>query len=66
MAAPKDRRRAERVPTASLPVQLSDVNGVDAEQVRKLGDRQMLSLAKLCHPHRELTDLPHILLQRIR
>lgn len=27
MAAPKDRRRAERVPTASIPVQLSDVNG---------------------------------------
>lgn len=27
MAAPKDRRRSERVPTASIPVQLSDVNG---------------------------------------
>lgn len=27
MASPKDRRRAERVPTASIPVQLSDVNG---------------------------------------
>jgi hypothetical protein len=27
MAAPKDRRRSERYPTASIPVQLSDVNG---------------------------------------
>lgn len=27
MASPKDRRRAERYPTASIPVQLSDVNG---------------------------------------
>lgn len=27
MASPKDRRRSERVPTASIPVQLSDVNG---------------------------------------
>lgn len=27
MASPKDRRRSERYPTASIPVQLSDVNG---------------------------------------
>jgi hypothetical protein len=27
MAAGKDRRRSERFPTASIPVQLSDVNG---------------------------------------
>jgi hypothetical protein len=27
MASPKDRRRSERFPTASIPVQLSDVNG---------------------------------------
>src|SRR5687768_18584906 len=27
MASPKDRRRSERVPTAFIPVQLSDVNG---------------------------------------
>ena len=27
MASPKDRRRSERTPTASIPVQLSDVNG---------------------------------------
>jgi hypothetical protein len=27
MASPKDRRRFERYPTASIPVQLSDVNG---------------------------------------
>ena len=27
MASPKDRRRAERFPTASIPVQLSDING---------------------------------------
>lgn len=27
MASAKDRRRSERVPTASIPVQLSDVNG---------------------------------------
>ena len=27
MASGKDRRRAERYPTASIPVQLSDVNG---------------------------------------
>lgn len=27
MASPKDRRRAQRTPTASIPVQLSDVNG---------------------------------------
>jgi PilZ domain len=27
MASAKDRRRAERFPTASIPVQLSDVNG---------------------------------------
>lgn len=27
MASAKDRRRAERYPTASIPVQLSDVNG---------------------------------------
>jgi len=26
-SAPKDRRRSERFPTASIPVQLSDVNG---------------------------------------
>jgi hypothetical protein len=27
MASPKDRRRSERFPVASIPVQLSDVNG---------------------------------------
>lgn len=27
MATPRDRRRSERTPTASIPVQLSDVNG---------------------------------------
>jgi hypothetical protein len=27
MANPRDRRRSERTPTASIPVQLSDVNG---------------------------------------
>jgi hypothetical protein len=27
MPSPKDRRRSERYPTASIPVQLSDVNG---------------------------------------
>ncbi|HET7434941.1 MAG TPA: PilZ domain-containing protein [Thermoanaerobaculia bacterium] len=27
MPSPKDRRRAERFPTASIPVQLSDING---------------------------------------
>ncbi len=27
MASPKDRRRSERFPTASIPVQLSDVDG---------------------------------------
>jgi hypothetical protein len=27
MATPRDRRRSERYPTASIPVQLSDVNG---------------------------------------
>ena len=27
MASPKDRRRSERFPTPSIPVQLSDVNG---------------------------------------
>ncbi|HEX7831247.1 MAG TPA: PilZ domain-containing protein [Thermoanaerobaculia bacterium] len=27
MPSPKDRRRSERFPTASIPVQLSDVNG---------------------------------------
>ena len=27
MASPKDRRRSERYPVASIPVQLSDVNG---------------------------------------
>jgi len=27
MSNPRDRRRAERTPTASIPVQLSDVNG---------------------------------------
>ena len=26
-SSPKDRRRSERYPTASIPVQLSDVNG---------------------------------------
>ncbi|HEX7705386.1 MAG TPA: PilZ domain-containing protein [Thermoanaerobaculia bacterium] len=26
MASPKDRRRSERTPTASIPVQISDVN----------------------------------------
>jgi hypothetical protein len=27
MASPRDRRQSERIPTASIPVQLSDVNG---------------------------------------